>query len=243
MSLKLTFVMAICVMGICALAAVAEPSIPFSGSLGSYEGAISGAGGGPVEQPRFTFSPLGRHLGKKANEVIKEQYTDDAGNSRLYEKKQFKISGWEVLDISAFRKDFGKKSFLMFQGKYVFGSKKTVTGYCLLINMDLHDFMDDIFVRSILALPETPGYLAAQIVNPAPDRITLRFYAKDHGDHIERYAIASYYRVDYGAMMHDLVLDAYYPKVLESNFQPDMSQAINLSLLRALEASQRRLSE
>jgi len=216
--------MALCLAG----SAAAQPSIHFEGKLGEdFSMAGGGSDGTHWEILPHTFSSIKRHLGKKMPEIVKIQYFPKTGLG-IYEKNTRKVQKQTLLNITYHHKDEnGLKGSLSSLATYIIGAKNLSEGYCLIHPMDITEFMTDPFVQSIQALPENPNYLSDKIVNPHPDLLTIRFYEKEHPEFIERYGVMSVQRKDLNTWVHALLLDAYYPKNLEAELQPDMLQALN----------------
>ncbi|MGE3728058.1 MAG: hypothetical protein AB7I41_21055, partial [Candidatus Sericytochromatia bacterium] len=137
---------------------------------------------------------------------------------------EYKINNIHVLNITWDRVErFNHESAIYFANK-----NKIIDGYCLIEGQfDIHDFPTHPFVMGVKALPQNSQYLHNKLINPAPAKLTLRVYERSHPDHIERYAILSYFRTDFNAVHEYLVLDAYYPKSLESNFEQQIADGLN----------------
>lgn len=213
-------------------AAWAQPSISFEGSLGTPSTFSGGSGGTLPYEPPYTFSSTLRHLGEKRSEIIKSEYFSGPNTLGFYEKKVTRIQKLDILDITAYQDHEGQKGSLIHNAKYILGAKNLAEGYCLLDTMRIEDFMDHPFVTSIQALPENSNYLADKLVYPDPNLVRLHFYEKVDAKFVERYGIIYFYSPVHKRMLHLLVLDAYYPKSLESTFAEDIAAYINFELER-----------
>jgi hypothetical protein len=196
----------------------------FDRELGDVQGLRKCIGSNPCERFFYSKSIYQRNIGIKLNEIKKQHRAwkdPEYGETKLNE---YKINDISVLNITWDRIDtFDHHSVI-----YLAGENKIIEGYCLIEDQfDIHDFPTHPFVMGVKALPQNSHYLPNKLINPAPAKLTLRVYEQSHPDHIERYAVLSYFRTDFNAVHEFLVLDAYYPKSLESSFEQQIADGLN----------------
>jgi hypothetical protein len=107
-------------------------------------------------------------------------------------------------------------------GVYVFDNQNNIIGYCLLEPLDIYFYQDASVILNIKSLTPNSNYLQVEIIIPA--NMTLKFYERDAGNFIERYAIVI------SKNRAILLQDSFYPKNLEENMKPYIVRAINYNL-------------
>ncbi len=105
------------------------------------------------------------------------------------------------------------------EGIYSLNEDNLTTGYCLLEPLVITTFMNASVFQQITSLPANSHYLQGKLTIPVGT--TLNIYEKENGSYIERYAIFNTSKNTY------LLMDAFYPKVLETNLEKSIIQALN----------------
>jgi hypothetical protein len=207
-----------------ASAVLGQPSLVFDRELGDEETLLKCIGSNPCVRPPYSESVYKRNIGIKLSEIKKQHRArkdPEYGETKVIE---YKLNDIQVLNITFERPNTFNHSSRI----YLSNINKIIDGYCLIEDyFSIHGFPTHPFVMGVKALPQNPQYLSNKLINPAPTKLTLRIYEQSHPDHIERYAILSYFRTDFNAVHEYLVLDAYYPKSLEGSFEQQIADGLN----------------
>lgn len=112
------------------------------------------------------------------------------------------------------------------QGIHLISKNKSV-GFCFIdaLPIDLNTFSSEPILQQILALPVNSSYLQGEV--QIPPNTTLTFYEIEHSTYVERYGIL---RLNNYPNEIFLVLDSFYPKILESTFKQHMVNRLNMEL-------------
>lgn len=205
-------------------AVLGQQYLIFDRELGDKEARLKCIGSNPCNLSPYSRSIYKRNIGIKLSEIKKQHRAwkdPEFGETKV---NQYKINNTDVLNITWDRID----RFFHNSSIYLADENKIINGYCLIDDyFDIHKFPTHPFVMGVKALPQNSQYLSNRLINPAPAKLTLRVYEQSHPAHIERYAILSYFRTDFNAVHEFLVLDAYYPKSLESSFEQQIADGLN----------------